>query len=445
MPQFKGFSLTVLWNFIAPALNFIADLWWLWLFIISAILAKNLWQHLRISRFKNDNRWVLLEILIPREIRKSPKAMEQILNQIYSLRNSPENFVEKYFEGEVTLWWSLEVASFGGEVHFFIRTPEKYKNIIESNIYANYKDAEVVEVQDYVLRLPERTTDLYKMGMDLFGLELTLGRESAYPIRTYPQFEAMEEEKALDPISGLIEVLSKLKKEEQVWLQILIKPADPLWKEKGYKLVKKLQEKTFSKVSISEGKSLAIGRTTPGEEDIIKNIEYKLAKAAFETVIRYVYFAPRSIFNKQLPYRGVRGCFAQYSAQNMNYFVPNIAVRTMVWWVKFPFFFSKKREEGRKQRVYQNYRLRRMPEEIAIGKVLNSQFFYFDNKSKPAIFSSEEIATFYHLPSFLILTAPFIKRVEAKRMGPPAGLPIFGEEEEIPGIKMPEERKSAKK
>lgn len=445
MPAFKELTSDFYQNILSPVLDFIASFWWLWLFIILAVLAKNLWQYYRILHFKRKIRWVLLEILIPREVRKNPKAMEQILNQIYSMRNSPENIIERYIEGEVTHWWSFEIASFGGEVHFFVRTPAQYKNIIESNIYSNYKDAEVVEVQDYVERLPEKSTELYKMGLEFFGLELALGRDSAYPIRSYLQFEAIEEEKALDPMSDIIEVLSKLKKEEQVWLQVLVRPADPRWREEGYKVVAELKEKSASKrISVGAEESLTFIRT-PGEEEVMKAVERKLAQAPFETIIRYIYFAPRSIFNRQLPYRGVRGAFAQYSAQNLNYFIPNIPTRTMVWWIKFPFFFPKKREEARKQRIYQNYRLRWMPQEMKIGAILNSQIFYFDNKSKIAVFSSEEIATFYHLPSFLIVTAPFIKRVEAKRMGPPAGLAIFGEEAEVPGIKLPEAKEEKKK
>ena len=82
---------------------------------------------------------------------------------------------------------------------------------------------------------------------------------------------------------------------------------------------------------------------------------------------------------------------------------------------------------------------------MKIGSIINSQFFYFDNKSKITHFSTEELATLYHLPSFPVLTAPFIKRVEAKRMGPPAGLQIFGEEEDVPGLKISEEKEEKKK
>ncbi len=397
--------------------------------------------------YKDKMRWSLLEIRIPREIRKSPKAMEQILNKLYSLRNSPENFIEKYWEGEVTEWWSLEIAQLNGETHFYVKTPAKYKNIVEAAFYGNYKEIEMIEVDDYVKRLPAKTTDLYKMGLDLFGLELSLGRNNAYPFKTYPFFEAIEEEKSLDPMSVLVEVLAKLKKEEHLWLQILIRPADPVeWQKINNALTAELKEKSASKriQGAASMEALTLFRS-PGEEEVMKAVGKNASNAPFETIIRYIYLAPRAIFNRQTPYRGVRGAFAQYSIPTQNWFIPVIPTRTMVNWLKFPHFFYKKREEARKQRILINFIKRAMPPETKIGSIIESQFFYFDKKSKPAIITSEGIATLFHPPSFLVLTAPFIKRMEAKRMGPPAGLPIFGEESEVPGLKIPDAEPKEKK
>lgn len=441
MLEVKEFFGVFYETLVLPVFQILGGLWWLWLFIIAFVLLKSAWLYYRMMLYKKAVRWTLLEIRIPRELRKSPKAMEQILNKIYSLRNNATNISEKYWEGEVTLWWSLEVAQLGGETHFFIRTPTKYKNIIEAAFYANYSDIEMTEVDDYINRLPAKTTDLYKMGLDIFGLELSLGRNNAYPFKTYPAFEAIEEEKSLDPLSVLVEILSKLKKEEHLWLQILIRPADPaMWQITTNKLMDELKEKSASKrIKIAGGgeESLTLFRS-PAEEEIMKAVGRNAASSPFETIIRYIYVAPRSIYNIQTPYRGVRGAFAQYAIQNMNYFIPVIPVRTMVWWGKYPFLFPKKRQEARKQRALMNFRQRAMAPETKFGKIIGSQFFYFDNKSQPAFMSAEGIATLFHPPSFLVLTAPFIKRVESKRMGPPAGLQIFGKEEEVPGLKMPE-------
>lgn len=438
MPSFAHTFSILYQTLLSPALSLLFSMWWILLFIASFLLVKDLWLYRQRALYKKAIQWVLLEIQIPREVRKSPKAMEQVLEQIYSLRNTPSQWHDKYIKGEVTLWFSLEVVSFGGEdIHFYIRTPAQYRNIIEAQIYSNYKDVEIVEVADYVDRLPARTTNLYKAGMDIFGMELKLKKDDAYPIRTYLEFEAVEEEKALDPLSGLIEILSKFKKEEQLWLQILIKPADTNWRERGAKLVQELKQKSVSKVKIGE-ETVTIPRS-PGEAAVIEAVEKNIAKPGFETIIRYVYFAPKAIFDLSLAMRGVRSAFSQYSIPNLNSFSMNYKTFTMVWWGKFPFVFPKKRAEGRKEAILQNYRMRHMPEEMGIGKALNSQPFYFDTKSKSFVLNTEEVATIFHLPSYLILTAPFIKRIEAKRLGPPAGLEIFGEDQEVPGLEIQSE------
>src|SRR3989338_8233369 len=116
----------------------IANFWWLLLFAAVFPVFINLWLWWRQTVFKADIRWILLEIRPPREVRKSPKAMEQVFTGVYSLRNSPSDFWEKWIEGEVTKWFSFEIASFGDEIHFYVRAPASYKNVIEANFYAHY-------------------------------------------------------------------------------------------------------------------------------------------------------------------------------------------------------------------------------------------------------------------------------------------------------------------
>ena len=378
----------------------------------------------------------MLEILIPREIRKSPKAMEQFLEQLATLHNSPNNWKEAYIDGEITRHFSLEVVSFGGEIHFYIRTPAQFRNIMESFLYSSYSGIEIVETADYVDRLPSNTRDIYKMGLDIFGMELKLAKDEAYPIRSYILFEAIEEEKSLDPFSTLVETLSRVKKEEHLWIQFVIRPAERDWQKKGEKVVKELKEKGISKARVAgSAEDMVTISRSPGETAVLEAVERNLSKAGFETVIRSVYFAPRSIFNTQLPQRGVRSTFNQYAW--LNRFSYNLNAWTLVWWGYFPFFFPKMRAEARKQALLKNYRSRAIPMGMGIEKILNSQFFFFNNKTKYFILNTEALATLYHPPSFLVVTAPFIKSTESKRLGPPAGLPIFGDDSELEGLSIP--------
>jgi len=65
---------------------------------------------------------------------------------------------------------------------------------------------------------------------------------------------------------------------------------------------------------------------------------------------------------------------------------------------------------------------------LPFGKFFTSHIFNFNNKSKTLILVTSELATIYHVPGERILISPHIERTESKRMGPPAGLPIFEEE-----------------
>jgi len=397
-------------------------------FIILFPLTTSVWLWWKQILFKNNMVWITLEIVPPRETRKSPKAMEQILTSLYSLRNAPGNFFEKWWDGEVTQWFSLETVSFEGEVHFFVRSPIKFKNVIEASFYAHYPDCEIMTVDDYTKRFPQETKEFYERNLDIFGSEIILYKDDAYPIRTYVQFEAIEEEQKIDPISGLLENLGKLKKGENFWLQMLIRPADSAWREKAIKLVKELKDKSVIEVpGIETGKKIkAPMALTPGETDIIKAIENSMTKPGFDTVIRLIYIAPKTIFDNTFANKGITGILNQYSSMSLNSFWHNINVRTTeMKWHRYPFFKLKERLEGRKQRVLKDYIGRVFPEELTIGKFLNLNPSNFNFFSKSFVLNSEELATIYHLPYYFVLTAPFIQRIESKKTGPPVGLPIF--------------------
>lgn len=410
--------------------GFIFRFWWIWSGPLLIFFFIETWLSWRQQLYKNAITWVLLELHVPREVRKSPKAMEQFLAALYHVRNIPGDFMEKYADGEVTLWFSLEVISMGGEIRLFLRTPAKHKQIVMSNLYANYPMVEIEEVPDYVDTFPPTLGGLYEKGFNLWGSELVLGKNDVYPIRTYLQFEAIEEEKSLDPIASLLEVFRNLKRQENVWLQMLIRPADPAWKERGDALVKELKNKDMKMRPSAFGEYEDRPTRTPGEIEVMKAVEQNISKSGFETLIRYVYIADMSAYDINFAKRGTLSAFNQYSAQNLNHFLHNYSIYTQTKWVNFPYFFPHRRAQGRKERIYRNFRERKMPEETLISKYLFMNPFNTNFRQRVFILNTEELATLYHLPTTLVLTAPLMKRVESKRMGPPMSMPIFEEDKD---------------
>lgn len=421
-------------------------------------LLRQIWLFYKQSLFKKNIEWSFLELKIPREVLKTPRAMEQFFINLHSLKNAPGDWKEKYIDGEVPLWWSFEIVSFGGKIHFYIRMPKKHKQITEGALYAQYPNVELVETEDYLKRFPETTKEIYESNENIFGSEIILNKEDFYPIITYERFYEKlemahkEEQMSTDPFSTIIELLAGIHKEENVLIQIVAAPVGDDWKDEGNEFVDKKMGKEGKKKGGGFGSILSewAGNflKAPAEHPIwsqpkeappkeppvisdyesVKNIETKLSKYGFESLIRFIYIAPNPIFNMNFATKGVRSALNQHSTSDSNSFQHNFGVWSLIKTHLFPYVYAAERLEARKQRLFYNYRNRLLPEKLAFGKFITSHIFSPNNKSKTSILVTSELATIYHIPGERILISPHIERVESKRMGPPAGLPIFEEE-----------------
>ncbi|MBI3335732.1 MAG: hypothetical protein HY001_04510, partial [Candidatus Portnoybacteria bacterium] len=286
---------------------------------------------------------------------------------------------------------------------------------------------------------PRTMQELKALGYRIFGNELVLKKNDAYPIRSYIDFEENEEERQLDPIATLLEFLNKLKPEENIWIQILVRPTvDDSWKNACTKLVEKIRDETGrTSVETSTGKLVWVERT-PGQLDVLKAIERCIAKPGFSTVLRYIYISKKEAYDEGFGRRGVLQAFNQYASESLNRFEHNILVWTRITPWRWPFLFAKSRRSTREDRIWENYRRRHMHDERFMGRLLEFKFFHWGltRSEKSVVLNAEELATIFHPPMSVVLTGPLIKRVEARKIGPPAGLPIYGEKgeaENLPG------------
>ncbi len=399
------------------------------------ILTKSTWLFLRQSIYKSKCKYTVLEMLIPREILKSPQAMEQVLTGMHSLRNAPgkfnEHLSEKYWEGEVTNWFTLEFISIGGDVHFYIRCLAKRRALVEASFFSYYSDIELVEVPDYVSSFPKNTGELDEQSKEIFGGELTLSKEAAYPIKTYVDFESPDDAKKFDPASTFLEIMSKIKKGEFAGIQIIIAPADYKWYKQFEKVLEKLKLPKVEKTEDEFKKLAKLYNRSPGETDIIKAVEKNFSKPAFDTIIRILYMSDRGTFSDNFARKGIIGAFSQYSALNLNSFRQNYkaGTRTQIW--NPPYLFAYTRARYRKNRFLNYYLNREVAPETWMGKLITSYIWNWNFASKYVKMNTEAIASIYHPPTNLVLTAPHIKRVESKKASPSAGMPIFGDDKDI--------------
>jgi hypothetical protein len=377
--------------------NFLFDNWYFFLPLFLILVFWDIWINYIRTKFIYNLNWIILEVKLPREITKSPRAMEIALNMFH--QTSDGNFWEKYWVGKLRPWFSLEIVGIGGEIHFFIYTQSFFRNLIESQIYAQYPEVEIVEAEDYSKRA---FIDGFGTDWGCFGTEFELTAEDAYPIRTYVDYGLHEtltkEEQKNDPMTSFLELLGSLKEGENIWFQILIRATKKEWKDEGKALIDKITER---------GKKLGEGeqakRLTSGESEIIKAIEKDVSKLGFDVGIRALYLARQDRFNAiNIP--SMIGSMKQYNAVNLNGFKPTRTTSLDYWWQ-----LKAWREQRMKIRMMDAYRKR--------------SYFYTPYPRKPFVLNTEELATIFHFPGRVAET-PTFGRIEAKKGEPPAGLPI---------------------
>lgn len=419
---------------LLPALiNFLALTWWLWLFLILWPVFHSLLLFWRQSKHKEEMKYAVFEIMIPRETTTSPKAMEQVLISLHALRSPAGNFFETYIDGQIVEDIALEIVSWGGEIHLYIRLPEKNRNVLESAFASYYSDVELIAIDDYTLRFPQTTRELYAGGREMWGTDINLAKEAAYPIKTYTDFESMGEAGKIDPISTLIEVLSRIKKPEIYCVQLLAVPKANDWRDEWEDFVTKLRTPETKKIKKGDREEEVPVERTPGQTNVLKAIENNLSKRAFDVIIRMLYIFPRELMSTSHA-KGVGGAFNQYSALDLNAFRIAWGAGSAIlkpWLKRTATGFTGKMSEARKQRRLYNYIQREIPLTSFMARLMTSTFYNWNFSYKFNTLSVDAIATIFHPPTAVVVTAPHMLKTPSHKSGPPAGLQIYGEEESI--------------
>jgi len=427
--------------------------WWFFSPIILWFPAKTLYLWwIRWEVWYPKFNWILLEIKPPREILKPFSAMENLFSMLWGIIDLP-NWRERWCGGELPLggglWFSCEIASFGGEIHFYMRIPEFFRNTAESRIYSQYPEAEISLVEDYTKKVPQ---NIPNEKWDIYSEDYSLFKEDYYPIKTYSMFFEKEveekrvmEEKRIDPIDSLLEGLSRLQSGEQAWLQIVCNPitetsffpwvrigraaADKIAKrptpKKSKPMIQEAAEILISGPSEEEAERLELIapelRLTPGEREILTAVENKIKKYGYQCWIRQAYLCKKDEPYSYGNYKLLRNyLMSQFMVQNLNTLVYWGGTRTRIhYWLKERRLYLRKRQQLRRY-------IERMPSlwpRTMTGKPLFPGPIYTGPGIRGTIvLNIEELATLYHFPAKII--TPTIAPVEAKKGGPPPELPM---------------------
>ncbi len=421
-------SLEELFRGMRDAFSLLGDVWFLVFPPILYFLFLDAWLNHARGKYGAGVKYVMLEIIPPREVEKSPKLMESVFSGMAGIAKN-YNTYEEFVEGMYMPPFSLEIANDDGSAHLYVRTPSVFQNLVEANFFAQYPDMEIVEVPDYVQSVPATIpNDRY----ELWGSDFELTKPDLYPIKTYKFFEEDVTGKMIDPLAGILEVMGKLPPGQHLWIQWIIAPEKESWYKKGQETVdafigkvkppKKsafggllsdivdilrnltkalLSVPEFEKTKKDEKNEQPLEfRLSPGQKDVLKALESNLGKQMYRVKMRILYFGVREGFTKTFVSM-ITGALKQFSDNNLNGFKPEGASKTQA-----DYLFVTERLRFLQRRIYGRYVSRdRTP------------------SSKQFLLSVEELASIFHPPDLSVM-APSLTRVAAKRGTAPSNLPI---------------------
>ncbi len=385
-----------------------------WMPIVLFIAAWKAWLNYARSSYLAKINPIVLEVKIPREITKSPRAMELVFNNLWA-SSGEVTFIHRAWAGGTRPWFSFEIASFGGEIHFYVWCWATYRRLVESSIYAQYPDVEIVEVEDYMSKFhydPEihtcRVGDYIYKGVG--------GDE--YPPKTYVDYELdkdPKEEFLIDPLATTFEVLSNLKPTEQCWIQILFRLDGKTgvivrhgndWKKRIEAAVDKIRaEMIFKDPSLSkEEQGKGFPRPTWKQNELMRTMERQLMKNPLEMGMRFAYISEGELHGPT--FTAIRWIFKQYN------------------WPNFAQVIRSGRGHDPFDYPWQDFNDVRW---VLVTRrwldAMRRRSYFTIPWVTPSIMTTPEIlASLYHYPSGAIKT-PGLSRIQATKSEPPPNLP----------------------
>ena len=286
--------------------------------------------------------------------------------------------------------FSFEIIAEGGLIKYYAVVPSVLAETVKQAIESAYPTARIEE---------KREENIFKGGGSLdsiAGAELTLAKEYYLPIATY-------EDTKRDASMAILNAMGAVKQGEGAVVQILFRPAQKNWFEKGKQYTENIQKGKATKKNIGAGIGVAVMDVlkapfevpelhekheqtvvTNVKQDEITAITNKMRFPGFETLIRIVASSnmkPRS----DAILGGILSAFSQFNSTEFNGF----EVHPM-----------------------------KDPKKLAV----DFSFRFFPQKISSNILNSVELASIFHLPEQSAIPSSSVERQLVKQVDGPAKL-----------------------
>lgn len=374
--------------------------------LLGGIYLWEVWLDYVRDRYAASVSWAMLRVVPPPEVFRAPAAMEVFLTSLYQT-GGEGTWLDVYWKGKSRARFSLEIVSIGGDVRFYIYTPESMAKVIETQLYSQYPGVVIEREDDY-------TDDVFfeSSKYDWFAVEYKLEKPDPYPIRTYVDYGLLDEDKPelqVDPLSPTIEFMGAVPRGFQAWIQIIVKAhkkeakkegtlfgVEDSWQEAAKKEIQKVRER--GKIKVGDKEDV---KPTKRQEFVIEAIERSVSKYGFDCSVRTIAIFPEGALDAEKGFMrsGLGGSFRQFNSLELNGFKGASATSFDYPWQEWGGALKKM-----KKKKLEAYRERKFAKDVF---VLNT----------------EELATIFHLPSSAV-SAPTFGRVQSRRGDPPPNLPI---------------------
>ena len=290
---------------------------------------------------------------------------------------------------------AFEVIASKGFIYFYAAVPVALAEVVKQAVVSAYPSARLEEATEHNI--------FSKVGKvsGTVGGELHLKESYAFPIATYEDIKR-------DSMQALLNSLSTLDREDGAGIQIIMRPADPVWRKNVLSAASKKKKGEDSKKKSGEqllslGKDLATALVKPPEakekdpnshslsghdQAIVDAMENKARQAGFEVLIRVVVSSNISQ-RAQAILNNVVASFSLYDAAGKN---------------GFKFEPAKDVEE-----LTTNYILRIFPQ----------------NETKN-ILNTVELATLFHFPEQKSIPTAQLERQGSRQVDAPRNMPDEG-------------------
>ena len=193
--------------------------------------------------------------------------------------------------------FSFEIVAANNHISFYVVAPPSGTRYLEQQIHAHYPEAVIEEVNDY---------NAFSLNGQIAAGYLQTSKDSVFPIKTYRKME-------IDPLNSIINVLSKLDKDESLVIQYTVRSAEASWHSRARRIVSLIHRKNSVKDGlraasvwgiitdltgdIMSGKKKEGSTQNPNEhqkrlsaveEEMLKSIEEKNLKAGLDVNIRVI-------------------------------------------------------------------------------------------------------------------------------------------------------------